>query len=143
MTVYAEYKVYGPYFRKDGRRHVVIYKSKYDKKTVSYPKYLMESIIGRYLESNECVHHIDGDFTNDSFDNLEIVDRSEHSAVHAQVYEEINVICVGCGKEYKLTSIEHRDLENNRRNKRGIGPFCSRHCSGIWFAKLRASQKIL
>ena len=38
--MYEDYKVYGPYKRRDGRQHVILKKDKI-KITVSYPKYLM------------------------------------------------------------------------------------------------------
>jgi len=45
-------KVYGPYTRKDGRQHVILYENG-TRKTVSYPKYLLETKLGRPLDSNE------------------------------------------------------------------------------------------
>ena len=33
---------------------------------------------------DEVVHHIDGDRTNDSFDNLRLMSDSEHKSLHAQ-----------------------------------------------------------
>ena len=45
-------------------------------------RYKIECLLGRKLTSNEIVHHIDGDMTNDSVDNLEVMDRSEHCKEH-------------------------------------------------------------
>lgn len=44
------------YHGKDGRLRVYV---KETKKTISYPKYLMEKELGRALLPNEAVHHID------------------------------------------------------------------------------------
>lgn len=39
--------------------------------------------IGRELSSGEQVHHIDGNHTNNSADNLMVVTKSEHMKIHA------------------------------------------------------------
>lgn len=44
---------------------------------------LMESKIGRRLYSNECVHHIDHDKTNNDIENLLLMTKSEHAKLHA------------------------------------------------------------
>lgn len=50
------------------------------------PKYehriVMEKHLGRKLNSNEHVHHIDHDGHNNSIDNLKIVSNIEHSKLH-------------------------------------------------------------
>lgn len=44
---------------------------------------IMEALIGRRLREDECVHHIDGDRTNNAAANLELMTRQEHSRHHA------------------------------------------------------------
>ena len=44
---------------------------------VSYSKWLMEQQLGRKLESNEVVYHIDGDKYNNELSNLEVITRAE------------------------------------------------------------------
>lgn len=44
---------------------------------------VIEGIIGRRLHSNECVHHVDHDKTNNDPSNLKLMTRSEHSSIHA------------------------------------------------------------
>lgn len=44
---------------------------------VSYSKWLMEKELGRKLENNEVVYHIDGNSLNNDISNLEIITRSE------------------------------------------------------------------
>ena len=51
-------KVLGPYERPDKRKHMVIHYEDGSKGTKSYPKYLMEQKLGRELESDETVDHI-------------------------------------------------------------------------------------
>lgn len=44
---------------------------------------IMESIIGRKLYSNECVHHIDHNKKNNCPSNLKLMTKSEHARLHA------------------------------------------------------------
>jgi hypothetical protein len=76
-------KVYGPYSRPDGRKHVVLYENG-QRTTVSYPKWLMEQKLGRKLEPNETVHHVNGDFTDDRLDNLQVIDKHDHLRLHPE-----------------------------------------------------------
>lgn len=43
----------------------------------------IEKEIGRRLYSNECVHHIDEDKSNNERSNLKLMTRSEHARLHA------------------------------------------------------------
>lgn len=43
---------------------------------------VMAAEIGRLLESHEIVHHKNGDPSDDRIENLQIVTRSEHIAIH-------------------------------------------------------------
>ena len=69
-----------PYLRPDGRKHVIITNDGGNKTTRSYPRYLLEKKLGRPLLPEETVDHIDGDHTNDSFDNLRVLSRSENAS---------------------------------------------------------------
>lgn len=77
------YCIYGPYKRKDGRKHIIL-RFKMGKGcsggnlTYSYSKFLLEMKIGRKLLKNETCDHKDEDFTNDSFDNLQVLTRKEN-----------------------------------------------------------------
>ncbi len=121
-------RIYGPYLRKDGRKHVVIIHDDGTRQTKSYPRLLMEQYLGRELLEEETVDHINEDFTDDRIENLQLLTREENSAKAmidkpAKIYE---FICPNCGKEsWKFL----RDVKANR-SKGKKGPYCSRICAG-------------
>lgn len=43
---------------------------------------IMEAHLGRYLTSEEVVHHINGDCTDDRIENLQVTNLSEHAKTH-------------------------------------------------------------
>lgn len=103
MTVYEGYTCYGPYIRKDGRSHVVLINRNSTNRTritVSYPKYLVECYLNRYLTENETVDHIDGNFSNNSLSNLRVVDRALHAKSHTAHKKEFVKRCVICNTEF-------------------------------------------
>jgi len=83
--VYENYKIYGPYTRKDGRQHIVAYKNNEERITISYPKFLVESFLQRYLTKYETIDHIDCDFTNNNIENLQILDKRIHAKLDAKL----------------------------------------------------------
>ena len=122
MTVYKGYKIYGPYKRSDDRLHCVLIKhnqngSISDRKTISYPKLIVEQYLGRYLKPNETVDHIDEDFSNNDLSNLRVVDRSEHCKSHTSSKPLLKKKCVVCGLEFETHNI----------NRHTCG---SKHCAG-------------
>ena len=48
---------------------------------------IMEKYLGRHLEKNEVVHHIDGDKLNNTIENLYLTNSSGHSFAHASLAE--------------------------------------------------------
>jgi len=47
-----------------------------------YSRAVMAGHVGRLLKSSEIVHHVNGDPTDDRIENLQIVTRAEHIAIH-------------------------------------------------------------
>lgn len=62
------------------------YNNKVIKRTlVPYYRYMVEKELGRILEYDEVVHHIDGNHNNNVLSNLKVMTRSEHSKLHNSV----------------------------------------------------------
>lgn len=88
----------------------------------------MEQHLGRKLLPNETVDHINGDFTDDRLENLQILTRSNHVMLDVNRKLIIELPCVYCGKPVKTHHFKH-----NRMIKRmKASPFCSRVCSGSY-----------
>lgn len=68
---------------KDGRIRCVLVYNDGTKKTISYPKLLMENYLGRKLLPEEQVHHIDENPLNNDLSNLMVVLRGEHQRQHS------------------------------------------------------------
>ncbi len=127
-------KVYGPYLRKDGRQHVIIIDNG-KRRTVSYPKYIMEKELGRNLHPDlETVHHIDGNFNNNELSNLQIIERTAHVRLDSKGADGQTHKCPVCEKEFFL---EERTFRNNQMLQKKAGPFCSRKCAGIYGQKVQ------
>lgn len=132
MNPYANSRVYGPYFRPDNRQHVICIFIDGTRKTVSYPKYLVEKSIGRILDTREEVHHINGDVTDNKLENLQIIDKTTHRKMHVKRYMKQDFLCPVCGTEFTLDYTELSNLVRNRKLGRSkTGPFCSKSCAGI------------
>ena len=88
----------------------------------SYPKYLMEVHLGRYLEKDET------DPLNNDISNLTVIDRAEHANNDAIRNKNITVVCQYCGKEFTIPGSHLHD--RNRKDCNCSGYFCSRDCTG-------------
>lgn len=121
------WKVYGPYTRVDGRKHVIHYDGTH-RITQSYPRYLMENFLGRPLFVWEHVDHIDNDFTNNDMTNLQILTQAENNRKSAKPAELIKVTCPeqNCGEEFEYPMRVYRA---NQIKRGSSGPYCSKDCA--------------
>ena len=143
LKLYPTYNsVLGPYTRPDGRMHVVLNDSSAPKgqkgktRTISYPKAVVESNIGRTLLPNETIDHNDRDKTNHQENNLVIRGRSIHAALDAVRVTVDLVNCVECGKSFE-PSKGQRNSQASKNGTEPAGPFCSRQCSGQYGARVQ------
>jgi hypothetical protein len=129
-------KVYGPYKRADGRQHVIHYDNVTGKRTTqSYPRYLMESLLGRKLEDYEKVDHINEDHIDDRIENLQILTHSENvkkNVEHRRIIGDLEpewyeFICPCCNQ---LAKRLRRYYRGNQLVQGKAGPYCSRRCAG-------------
>jgi len=134
----AKEKTFGPYTRPDNRKIVIVVYETGNRRTVSYPKWLMEQHLGRQLDKNtETVDHIDRNHSNDQLSNLRIVERKQHSADDTRRVKLVDFTCSMCRKPFQRSPRLVRD--KNKKGSRGI--FCSRQCSGK-YARLRQLGQI-
>ena len=126
---YENCKIYGVYWGKDGRSRIIVIFPDGRRKTVSYPKFLMEVKLGRFLKKDETVDHIDRDPRNNNYSNLRVLKRKEHARIDAKYLKPQKFICPMCGKEFELSGTKLHDAIDNRR-KGKAGPFCSKSCAG-------------
>lgn len=128
------FKVHGPYKRKDGRQIVIVVENNGKRRTVSYPKWLMEMQLGRRLDPDlETVDHIDSNFDNNNLDNLRVMPRDEHSAEDTRRVKHVTFTCAWCDKEFERSPRLVRD----KSKKQKAGPFCSRACAGKYSRMLQ------
>ena len=138
--MYENYKIYGPYTAKDGRQRIIAVDKDGIKRTISYPRYILECHLGRNLTSEEQVDHIDGNPLNNRLSNLQILYFKEHQKLDALRNKDIVVTCAYCGKPFIIKgSIIH---DRNRVDRHQSGYFCSRTCSGKYGAEIQKKLRI-
>jgi len=91
-----------------------------------YPlhRVIAENKIGRLLFSNEDVHHIDEDKSNNNPENLAVLSKSEHAALHQKI-DSIALDCPICNSIFRLKPYQYR--LRSKRSKSGW-VYCSRKC---------------
>lgn len=123
------WRIYGPYPRKDGRKHIVLYFGDGIKRTLSYPKYLMERHLGRLLKDDETVDHIDNNFINDDLHNLQVLSLADNAAKAIRPAERILVQCANCNKEFEVYKKYYEYMTTVRGQKKW---YCNAKCVGIY-----------
>jgi len=145
MIDLSNYRIYE---NKDGRLRAY---NKTTHKVTSYPRVLMEAILGRPLLLTEDVHHKDENPRNNDPDNLEVIDHCEHERKHAKnkkesgklKYHNKEMICPVCKKTFIWTARQQscynrktRSTANSRKFDRQP-PCCSKSCSGKYAAMIQ------
>ena len=65
---------------------------------------IMENHLGRVLNTNEVVHHIDGNKKNNSIDNLQVLTKENHTKLHQICIgrEYVDLKCPWCNKVFSV-----------------------------------------
>ena len=132
MSVYDGYIIGKSYLGSDGRIRIYLTSPDGVKHVKSYPRYLMEVHLDRYLTNEETVDHIDYNPQNNDISNLRIVNRSEHCSDDAKRLAEQEFICPYCGKKFILSGkrLHNRIVNQNRKGRENMtGPYCSKSCA--------------
>lgn len=75
-------------------------------------RYIMEHIlvveekIGRFIEDNAIIHHIDGDKLNNKIDNLFLIENKDSKVIHMQIHNELEKLAFELVKN-KLIAFEN------------------------------------
>lgn len=73
----------GQKLNKDGYRMILcVGHPKRKSRYIPEHRFVMEKFLGRFLDKNEHVHHIDGNKLNNSIENLRLLSNSEHTRHH-------------------------------------------------------------
>lgn len=83
--------------------------------------------VGRWLSTDEHVHHIDGNKLNNDIDNLEVLSCSEHAKRHKG--ETPEAICIVCGTSFKAIG--------------KVNKYCSYNCANSGAVKNKTITKEL
>ncbi|MCA9750206.1 MAG: HNH endonuclease, partial [Romboutsia sp.] len=116
---------------KEPRRVVLLVNFNNEKTSTSYARYLLSCELGRFLNKDEHVDHINGDKLDDRVENLQILSQKENNLKRIKELnletKDIELICPVCNKMFT----KKRKNVITKLN-RGKTPTCSRQCGGKW-----------
>jgi len=96
---------------------------------------VMENYLGRLLNNDEVVHHINGNKKDNRIENLEVFSNEEHAKLHgARVgHKMVMLKCPWCQKVF---SIEKRQSFLDKHNKYQCN-CCSNECRGKLYSSIQ------
>ena len=102
--------------------------SQHDRTTTSYARYLFSVSVGYMIPDGFEIDHIDGDPTNDSLNNLQMLTVEEHlikSSKEKSGRSTVELTCPHCRCVFET------ECRNIRPEK--VRNFCSRQCNGKYY----------
>jgi len=102
---------------------------------VLHHRIVIENHIDRLLNSNEVVHHINGNRKDNCIENLKLMSIEDHSTHHKIGKIMVKMQCPICEK------IFHREKRQTHLSKGGTATCCSRSC-GTTLGRMRQLDRI-
>jgi len=100
---------------------------------VLHHRIVMENELGRLLNANEVVHHVNHDKKDNRIENLEVLTASQHATLHAQEQGQslVQLKCPQC------MTIFTRRKGDTHLQKKSSWTSCSRSCRGKFSRKIQ------
>lgn len=98
---------------------------------------IMENHLGRLLDTNEIVHHIDGNKKNNLIENLQLMTSSEHSSLHGNE-KGITMVELKCPE---CNNIFSKPKRQTHLQKGGKTTFCSRSCRAKFWRNVQLNRR--
>lgn len=119
----APVRICGPYINKDRRARVTLCVDKPNyfgkgkrHKVHQLAKVKLEAKLGRRLEKNETVDHIDNDITNDAYSNLQVLSRAENAGKQTKQSRLNNLLAIRKRLADPLIKKMYSDLNKGEKN---------------------------
>lgn len=113
---------------KEPRRNVILYNSHKDRTTISYARYLMSVHLGRMVDEDLVVDHINGDKLDDRIENYQIISTKENNqkAViqNPRKSKFVEIKCGFCGNNFvRYRNQTHLVIKSKKSD------YCSKRCA--------------
>lgn len=104
---------------------------------------VMENYLGRLLDNDEIVHHVNGKKKDNRPENLEVMSVSEHARYHGnqQGVTMVDFLCPNCGVVFTKSKRDTLDKNHSSSHGRIKLFYCSKSCAAT-FEHFRRTHKM-